>query len=236
MNAHRRFALAAAAPALENLGTIAVLGVVAVLYAKVGDQPRFRSHCCCCLASARPARCCSTRACSGGAPPGDRPRADAGWRDPQVRASSGGRCRRRPGRAGGVQLCALLVVANRGPAAWWPSSWRRTSTSCRSRRDAGGALADAATLPARRAARPGPLRDTYLRGLAFASFIVMPAAVGLRRARPADGRTRSGRVPRRQRRPRTDGGLAAAGWRRGSWVRPFRGHLVRLLCAQGHDG
>ena len=37
MNAHRRFALAAAAPALENLGTIAVLGVVAVLYARAGD-------------------------------------------------------------------------------------------------------------------------------------------------------------------------------------------------------
>ena len=34
MNAHRRFALAAAAPALENLGTIAVLGVVAVLYTR----------------------------------------------------------------------------------------------------------------------------------------------------------------------------------------------------------
>ena len=38
MNAHRRFALAAAAPALENLGTIAVLGVVAVLYSRVGQQ------------------------------------------------------------------------------------------------------------------------------------------------------------------------------------------------------
>src|SRR6516165_9446570 len=34
MNAHRRFALAAAAPALENIGTIAVLGVVAVLYSR----------------------------------------------------------------------------------------------------------------------------------------------------------------------------------------------------------
>src|SRR6202035_5559097 len=34
MNAHRRFALAAAAPALENLGTMVVLGVVAVLYTR----------------------------------------------------------------------------------------------------------------------------------------------------------------------------------------------------------
>src|SRR5580704_1160645 len=34
MNAHRRFALASAAPALENLGTIAVLGVAAVLYSR----------------------------------------------------------------------------------------------------------------------------------------------------------------------------------------------------------
>src|SRR5580704_796479 len=34
MNANRRFALAAAAPALENLGTIAVLGVAAVLYSR----------------------------------------------------------------------------------------------------------------------------------------------------------------------------------------------------------
>jgi putative peptidoglycan lipid II flippase len=39
MNAYRRFALAAAAPALENLGTIAVLAVVAVLYTRVAaDQ------------------------------------------------------------------------------------------------------------------------------------------------------------------------------------------------------
>src|ERR1700733_4571430 len=38
MNAHRRFALAAAAPALENLGTIAVLVVVTVLYTNVAAE------------------------------------------------------------------------------------------------------------------------------------------------------------------------------------------------------
>src|ERR1700733_12617490 len=39
MNAHRRFALASAAPALENLGTIVVLGVVAVLYSQAATSP-----------------------------------------------------------------------------------------------------------------------------------------------------------------------------------------------------
>ena len=38
MNAYRRFALPAAAPAIENLGTIAVLGVVAVLYSHVAAE------------------------------------------------------------------------------------------------------------------------------------------------------------------------------------------------------
>src|ERR1700729_1787408 len=38
MNAHRRFALAAAAPALENLGTMVVLGVVWLKYAQAAQQ------------------------------------------------------------------------------------------------------------------------------------------------------------------------------------------------------
>src|ERR1700729_1200877 len=38
MNAHRRFALAAAAPALENLGTIVVLGIVWLKYAQAAQQ------------------------------------------------------------------------------------------------------------------------------------------------------------------------------------------------------
>jgi putative peptidoglycan lipid II flippase len=37
MNAHRRFALAAAAPALENIGIITVMGATAVLYGTHGD-------------------------------------------------------------------------------------------------------------------------------------------------------------------------------------------------------
>ena len=116
MNSRRRFALAAGAPRIENLGTIAVL-------AADGDRSTARARAsprpdgeCCCSAWARRARSRCTRRRSGGGP-----RAPAsllvprpGWRDPRSVWWSGGRC---PSLAQAglvaVQVLTLLVVANR---------------------------------------------------------------------------------------------------------------------------
>ena len=137
MNAHRRFALAAAAPALENLGTIAVLGVVAVLYTQVATQQSVPLSLLLLLGlgttGAVHAAC--ERAMVGRQAGRHRPRAECRMARPAGTCHhSPGPARAGPGRAGrscSSGRCSSLPTGC--PAAWWPSSWRRTSTSCRSR-------------------------------------------------------------------------------------------------------
>jgi peptidoglycan biosynthesis protein MviN/MurJ (putative lipid II flippase) len=183
MNAHRRFALAAAAPALENLGTIAVLGVVAALYAKTAQQPHVPLSLLLLLGAG------STGAVAlhasvqwwGARRTGIVLVPRAGWRDPQVRAV----VRRALPAAtqaalAALQLGALLVVANRiagGVVAF------QLAANFYFLPIAIGATPVALSLMPRlsRMTGTGPdqarlFRDTYLRGLAFASFIVLPAA------------------------------------------------------------
>ncbi|HEY6294534.1 MAG TPA: lipid II flippase MurJ [Streptosporangiaceae bacterium] len=181
MNAHRRFALAAAAPALENLGTMAVLGAVALLYARaaqrnpvplslllllgLGSTGAVLLHASVQWWGARRAGIVLV------------PR--AGWRDPEVR----GVVRRAiPAAAqaalAALQLCALLVVANRiagGVVAF------QLAMNFYFLPIAIGATPVALSLMPRLSRMAGPdrpreFRDTYVRGLAFASFIVVPAA------------------------------------------------------------
>jgi hypothetical protein len=97
MNSHGRFALAAAAPALENVGTVVVLAVVAVLYSGIGGlghaPPPAR---CCCSAWARRARSGCTPPPSGtarGGPGCGCARGPAGA-IPRYARCSAGRCRR----------------------------------------------------------------------------------------------------------------------------------------------
>ena len=119
MNSRRRFALAAGAPAVENLGTIAVLVATAVLYG-TGAEPHQRADRRDAAARARLDR--RGRACmrppSGGVHGGpgwcSLPR--PGWRDARSGWSSGGRCprwRKRDWPA--IQMLTLLIVANRLP-------------------------------------------------------------------------------------------------------------------------
>jgi murein biosynthesis integral membrane protein MurJ len=181
MNAHRRFALAAAAPALENLGTIAVLGVVAVLYTNVATEHTFPLSLLLLLGLGTTGAVMLHASVQwwGARRVGIVLVPNAGWRDPQVRATIH---RALPALAQGalaaLQLGALLLAANRVP---------------------GGVVAfDLATnfyfLPFALAATPvalslmprlsrmtdpgqaGLFRDTYLDGLAFACFFAVPAA------------------------------------------------------------
>lgn len=182
MNAHRRFALAAAAPALENLGTIAVLGVVAVLYTNVAAEHSVPLSLLLLLGLGTTGAVMLHASVQwwGARRAGIVLMPNAGWRDPQVRATIH---RALPaltqGALAALQLGAMLLAANRVP---------------------GGVVAfDLATnfyfLPIALAASPvalslvprlsrmtdpgqaGLFRDTYLRGLAFACFFAVPAAM-----------------------------------------------------------
>jgi len=134
MNAHRRFALPAAAPALENLGTIAVLAVVAALYSQAAIQQRDVPVSLLLLLGVGTTGAVMLHASVqwwGARRVGVALVPNAGWRDPQVRATIG---RAMPALA---QAAWALCSSGRCgssltgcPAASWPSSWRRTSTSC----------------------------------------------------------------------------------------------------------
>ena len=183
MNAHRRFALAAAAPALENLGTIAVLGVVAVLYTRTATDHNVPVSLLLLLGLGTTGAVLlhSSVQWWGARRVGITLRPNAGWRDPQVRATIR---RALPAvvQAGlaALQLAALLVVADRvagGVVAF------QLATNFFFLPIAVGATPVALSLVPRlsRMTAPsqvGQFRDTYVRGLAFAAFLVVPAAVG----------------------------------------------------------
>ena len=181
MNAHRRFALAAAAPAIENLGTIAVLGVTAALYAKAAtshDVP-FPLLLLLGLGTTGAVLLHASVQWWGARRVGVVLVPNAGWRDPQVRATIR---RAMPAVAqaalAALQLAALLLVADRvagGVVAF------QLATNFYFLPIAVGATPVALSLVPRlsRMTSPGQaglFRDTYVRGLAFASFLVVPAA------------------------------------------------------------
>jgi putative peptidoglycan lipid II flippase len=199
MNAHRRFALASAAPALENLGTIAVLGVVAVLYARAAQQRAVPTSLLLLLGLGTTGAVLLHASAQwwGARRVGVVLVPRAGWRDPQVRAVVR---RALPALAqaalAALQLGALLVVADRvagGVVAF------QLATSFYFLPIAVGATPVALSLVPRlsrmTALSQAPLfRDTYVRGLAFASFLVIPAATAYAvLARPLAGAIAFGR-------------------------------------------
>jgi murein biosynthesis integral membrane protein MurJ len=181
MNAHRRFALAAAAPALENLGTIVVLGVVAVLYTHVAAEQSVPLSLLLLLGLGTTGAVMLHASVQwwGARRIGVVLVPKSGWHDPQVRATIH---RALPALAQAA-LAALLFGA----------------LSLAADREPGGVVAfQLATnfyfLPIALAASPvalslvprlsrmtapgqaGMFRDTYLRGLALACFFAVPAA------------------------------------------------------------
>ena len=181
MNAHRRFALPAAAPAIENLGTIAVLGVVAVLYAPVAAEQSVPLSLIFLLGLGTTGAVMLHASVQwwGARRVGIALLPKAGWHDPQVHAT----IRRALPALAQAALAALLLGA----------------LSLAADRVPGGVVAFQLAanfyfLPIALAASPVALslvprlsrmtapgqtamfRDTYLRGLAFACFFAVPAA------------------------------------------------------------
>ena len=183
MNAHRRFALAAAAPALENIGTIAVLGVVAVLYSRSATQQHTVPFSLMILLGAGTTAAVLMHASVqwwGARRVGVTLVPNAGgWRDPEVRATTR---RALPAAVqaalASLQVAALLLVADRvagGVVAF------QLGLNFQSLPIAIGATPVALSLVPRLArmtdpAQAGVFRDTYVRGLSFAAFLVIPAA------------------------------------------------------------
>ncbi|MBO0771109.1 MAG: hypothetical protein J2P35_06585 [Actinobacteria bacterium] len=181
MNAHRRFALAAAAPALENLGTIAVLGVVAVLYSRAADSHQVPGSLLLLLGLGTTGAVLLHASTQwwGARRLGIALRPRAGWRDPLVRATIR---RALPAMVQAalatLQIAALLLVADREPGGVVAF---QLATNFYFLPIALGASPVALSLVPRLSRLTGPgdgtlFRDTYLRGLAFASFLAVPAS------------------------------------------------------------
>jgi peptidoglycan biosynthesis protein MviN/MurJ (putative lipid II flippase) len=181
MNAHRRFALAAAAPALENLGTIAVLGLVAVLYARMptGDDVPVSLLLLLGVGTTAAVMLHAGVQWWGAKRLGIVLVPNAGWRDPQVRATIR-QALPALAQAGlvALQLGALLLVADRvagGVVAF------QLATNFYFLPIAVGAAPVALSLVPRLSRMTAPdqaglFRDAYVRGLVFAAFITIPAA------------------------------------------------------------
>jgi murein biosynthesis integral membrane protein MurJ len=181
MNAHRRFALAAAAPALENVGTIFVLGIVVVLYSQTAANGQVPTSLVLLLGLGTTGAVLLHASVQwwGARRVGVVLVPNAGWRDPQVRETIR---RALPAvvQAGlsALQVVALMVVADRvagGVVAF------QLATNFYFLPIAVGATPVALSLVPRlsRMTEPGQagvFRDTYVRGLAFAAFLVVPAA------------------------------------------------------------
>lgn len=181
MNAHRRFALAAAAPALENLGTIAVLGLVAVLYSHAAARHDVPLSLLLLLGLGTTGAVMLHAGVQwwGARRLGIVLVPNAGWRDPAVQATIR-RALPAVAQAGlaAVQFGALLLFADRvagGVVAFL------LATNFYFLPIALGAQPVAFSLVPRLARLTAPdqaelFRDTYIRGVLFAAFLVVPAA------------------------------------------------------------
>ena len=181
MNAHRRFALAAAAPALENLGTIAVLGVVAVLYSRQANTHDVPVSLVLLLGAGTTGAVMLHASTQwwGARRVGIVLVPHAGWHDPQVRATIR---RALPAVAqaalASLQLGLLRLVAD-GVAGGVVALMLAANFVFLA--IALGATPVALSLVPRLSRMTGPgqgelFRDTYKRGLVFACFLVVPAA------------------------------------------------------------
>jgi putative peptidoglycan lipid II flippase len=183
MNSRRRFALAAGAPAVENLGTIAVLVLTGALYGtgrSIGDLPTGEILLLGLGSTAAVALHAATQwwgARRAGVVLLPRP----GWGDPEVRAVMR-RALPALGQAGleAVQLLALLIAANRLPGGIvaFQIAWNFYNLA----NNLGTAPVALSLVP--RLARmhlsgdTRAARDTLVRGLALGFFVTIPAAFG----------------------------------------------------------
>ncbi|WP_177212948.1 murein biosynthesis integral membrane protein MurJ [Geodermatophilus ruber] len=183
MNARRRFALAAAAPALENVVLLVILGLTALLYGSIDPIDRVPGGKLVLLGCGATAAVGVHAAVQwwGARRAGVTVRPRAGWRDPEVRALA-----RRAMPALGVaalaalQMLAVLLLANRVPggvvAAEMGMTFYQVVVAL------GAAPVALALLP--RLARlhadgnRRQFQDAFARGVALILFVSVPAAVG----------------------------------------------------------
>jgi murein biosynthesis integral membrane protein MurJ len=183
MYAKGRFALAAAAPAVENVGTVAVLALVPLLYPGIGTLEHTPTSALLLLGLGTTAAVGAHAALQwfGARRAGIRLRPRPGWRDGEVRPIIR---RAVPSliQAGltALQLLVLLGLANRvagGVVAF------QLATNFFFLPIALGATPVALSLAPRLARMTGrgagpAFRDTFVRGLGFALFVAVPAAAG----------------------------------------------------------
>ena len=184
MNAHRRFALAAAAPAVENLGVIAVLALVHVLYAGSGTESASQPLGKLLLLGLGSTAAVAAHAALqwwGAHRCGVRLRPRWGWRDPEVVVVVR-RAVRSLAQAGllALQMLTLLLLASRvagGTVAlqmalnfyYLPVALVATPV--------GLALLPRLSRLHRDEDR-GPFGEAFVGGLGLALFLAVPAAVG----------------------------------------------------------
>jgi putative peptidoglycan lipid II flippase len=182
MNAHRRFVLASAAPALENLGVMATLGAYA-LHFGMGTSVESVTSAQVLLLGLGATAAVGLHAAAqwwGAWRLGIRLFPRAGWRDPEVRELV-----RRAIPSGGyawlkaVRLFAALVVANRVAGGVVAFQLAQTFVALAV---ALGVRAVATPLRPELArlyvdGKPQQFRDQLLRGMSFVHFLTVPAAV-----------------------------------------------------------
>ncbi|MEU4238604.1 lipid II flippase MurJ [Actinoplanes sp. NPDC026619] len=179
MNSHGRFALAAAAPALENVGTVAVLASIALLYP--GDKTSTGALLLLGLGTTGSVALHAAAQWYGARRAGVRLRPRKGWRDPEVRVVLK-RALPSLAQAGlsALQLLILLIFANRvagGVVAF------QLAMNFYFLPIALGATPVALSLAPRlsrlhAAGNRVAFRDTLVNGLIFALFVAVPAAAG----------------------------------------------------------
>ena len=183
MNARRRFALAAAAPALENLAIIGILVLVGVLYKSRGGGDPVPSSELLLLGLGSTAAVALHAALQwwGASRCGVRLRPRAGWRDPEVRAVVR---RALPSlvQSGlvALQLLTLLLVASRLPGG---TVAMQIALNFYALPIALAATPVALALLPRlsrlhHGGRATEFRDTYVQGLGLVLFMTMPAVCG----------------------------------------------------------
>jgi putative peptidoglycan lipid II flippase len=182
MNAYRKFALAAAAPALENLGSIFVLVLVLLLFPGIAADDQVPTPLLLLLGLGTTGAVALHAATQwwGARRLGVVLRPRAGWRQPEVRALLR---RAAPSvvQAGlsALLLVILLVLANRTPGGVVAFQLAMNFFFLPI---AVGATPVALSLGPRLSRMNGPgdavaFRETYVRGLVFAAFLVAPAAI-----------------------------------------------------------
>ena len=183
LNAHRRFALAALAPAVENVGMIAMLAATWVVYGSVAEQGSQPTGVLVLLGlgSTSAVAANAALAWAGARSSGVTVRPRAGWRDPEV-MSVVRRAVRAVVQAGLLALQMLVLLLLAGRAAGGTVALQMVFNFYSLPVELVATPVGLALIPRlsrmHRARQARDFRETYLEGLDLALFLAVPAAIG----------------------------------------------------------